>query len=165
MTSGNDIFYFNSPIGAIGISADEGRISRIFYVGGSRAESENVPAVIALAKKQLEEYFKGARKSFELPIYQKGTPFQRAVWNELIKIPYGETVTYGEIAARVGNPRASRAVGMANNKNPIMIVVPCHRVIGKNGRLTGYAGGLDVKAALLELERQNQSVTSRKIMD
>ena len=101
---------------------------------------------------QLEEYLSGKRKEFTIRLHQMGTPFQHQVWEELLRIPYGETRSYGEIAERVGNPKAQRAVGMANNRNPIGIVVPCHRVIGKCGGLTGYAGGIDIKQRLLELE-------------
>lgn len=101
---------------------------------------------------QLQEYVAGKRKEFTIPLHQIGTPFQLKVWEELLRIPYGQTRSYGEIAVRVDNPKGQRAVGMANNRNPIGIVVPCHRVIGKNGSLTGYAGGLDIKQRLLELE-------------
>lgn len=109
--------------------------------------------VLSQAKKQLEEYFFGNRTDFTIPLAPHGTVFQRQVWKELQKIPYGETRTYGQIAAAVGNPRSSRAVGMANHNNPIMILIPCHRVIGSNGKLTGYAGGLDKKEFLLKLEK------------
>lgn len=102
--------------------------------------------------RQLQEYFAGKIKEFKIPLHQVGTPFQLQVWQELLRIPYGETRSYSEIAAKVGNPKGQRAVGMANNQNPIGIVVPCHRVIGKNGNLTGYAGGLEIKQRLLELE-------------
>lgn len=104
------------------------------------------------AFRQLQEYLTGEIKDFSIPLHQVGTPFQLQVWKELLRIPYGETRSYGDIAAVVGNPKGQRAVGMANNRNPIGIVVPCHRVIGKNGSLTGYAGGLDIKERLLELE-------------
>lgn len=103
---------------------------------------------------QLQEYLSGKRKSFEFPYELHGTPFQKKVWNALCEIPYGETRTYGEIAKAVGNPKACRAVGMANHNNPMTIVVPCHRVIGANGKLTGYGGGLDMKEYLLELEKK-----------
>lgn len=103
---------------------------------------------------QLQEYLDGKRKSFEFPYELHGTPFQKRVWNALCEIPYGETRTYGEIAKAVGNPKACRAVGMANHNNPMTIVVPCHRVIGANGKLTGYGGGLDMKEYLLELEKK-----------
>ena len=108
--------------------------------------------IIKKAYEQLSEYFAGARKEFELPLAPQGTEFQKKVWAELQEIPYGETRSYGQIAATIGNPGAGRAVGMANHKNPLPIVVPCHRVIGAGGSLTGYAGGLDIKRTLLELE-------------
>jgi methylated-DNA-[protein]-cysteine S-methyltransferase len=104
------------------------------------------------AIRQLNEYLAGKRKTFTVPLHFMGTPFQLKVWDELRRIPYGETRSYGELAGRVGNLKAQRAVGMANNKNPIAILVPCHRVIGKDGSLTGYAGGLELKRRLLELE-------------
>jgi methylated-DNA-[protein]-cysteine S-methyltransferase len=101
---------------------------------------------------QLAEYFAGRRREFDLPLAPRGTDFQRAVWSELVRVPYGSTISYGELAGRVGRARASRAVGGANNRNPLPIVVPCHRVIGADGSLTGYGGGLDRKRALLALE-------------
>lgn len=104
------------------------------------------------AKRQLEEYFAGLRASFSLPLNPQGTAFQKKVWQQLEAIPYGQTRTYGQIAAAVGQPTASRAVGGANHNNPIASVIPCHRVIGANGKLTGYAGGLDIKEKLLRLE-------------
>src|SRR5699024_8750818 len=107
------------------------------------------PDYINECKKQLLEYFNGERKVFDLKLNPKGTEFQKKIWNELIKIPYGETKSYSEIAKNIGNPKACRAVGNANNKNPIGICIPCHRVIGKNGSLTGYAGGIDKKEYLL----------------
>ncbi len=106
-------------------------------------------------KQELTEYFEQKRKTFTIPIKLIGTPFQKRVWQELLNIPYGTTVSYQEIATRIGNPKASRAVGQANNKNPIIIIVPCHRVIGKNGKLIGYAEGLDIKEELLTLEQLN----------
>lgn len=103
---------------------------------------------------QVTEYLDGKRREFDFPYKLKGTEFQVKVWEELLRIPYGEIRTYKEVAAAIGNPKASRAVGTANNKNPLTIVVPCHRVIGSNGQLVGYAGGLDMKIALLEIEKQ-----------
>lgn len=103
---------------------------------------------------QLCEYFAGSRQTFDLPLEPRGTEFQRRVWNALCEIPYGETRSYGEIAQRVGNPKASRAVGMANHRNPIPILIPCHRVIGADGSLVGYGGGLGVKRYLLDLEKR-----------
>lgn len=105
---------------------------------------------------ELNEYFSGKRKSFDIPLAPQGTQFQRNVWAELCKIPYGETRTYKEIAEAIGKPSASRAVGMANNKNPILLLIPCHRVVGSNGSFVGYAGGIDTKEKLLELERHNK---------
>lgn len=110
--------------------------------------------LIRTAYQQLMEYFKGEREIFEIPLELEGTPFQRKVWEALLTIPYGETRTYKEIASQIGSPQACRAVGGANNRNRIMIVVPCHRVIGKNGTLVGYAGGVDKKELLLDIEKR-----------
>lgn len=104
---------------------------------------------------QVEEYLRKERKSFDLPFKLKGTIFQIKVWQELLKTPYGETVSYGEIAEKLGNPKGARAVGMAVRNNPLWIIVPCHRVIGKNGNLTGYAGGLEIKRKLLQIENED----------
>ena len=110
--------------------------------------------VLQETERQLGQYFAGNRNTFELPLAPVGTPFQRRVWDALREIPYGETISYGELARRVGQPTAARAVGLANGKNPISIVVPCHRVIGSSGKLIGYGGGLRRKQTLLELERR-----------
>ena len=107
------------------------------------------------AVSQLAQYFEGRLKQFDLDLNPQGTDFQKKVWQALLTIPYGTTVCYGEIAQRIDNPKACRAVGLANKSNPIPIVIPCHRVIGKNGKLTGFAGGLDLKQILLDLERSN----------
>ncbi|MCU1306360.1 MAG: ogt [Acidobacteriaceae bacterium] len=107
---------------------------------------------VARVEKQVLEYFTGKRKTFDLALAPEGTPFQQRVWQELLRIPYGETISYGELATRVGNPKASRAVGGANGQNPISLIVPCHRVIGSDLSLTGYGGGLNVKEALLKHE-------------
>lgn len=104
---------------------------------------------------QLKEYFEGLRRSFTIPLSPEGTPFQQRVWEQLLRIPYGETRSYGQVALMVGSPKAVRAVGMANHRNPISILIPCHRVIGAKGALTGYGGGLEKKQWLLELEQQN----------
>lgn len=119
---------------------------------GEQDKEEGHP-ILLQAERQLGEYFCGQRMSFSVPIDLGGTPFQKNVWDALLAIPFGETRTYGELARRLGNPKASRAVGAATGKNPISIIVPCHRVIGSTGRLTGFAGGLEVKARLLTLER------------
>ena len=102
---------------------------------------------------EIKEYLEGKRKEFDIPIKLQGTKFQKKVWNELLKIPYGETCSYKDIAIRINNKKGVRAVGMANHNNPIAIIVPCHRVIGKNGKLVGYAGGIDIKSKLLEIEK------------
>jgi methylated-DNA-[protein]-cysteine S-methyltransferase len=107
---------------------------------------------------QLSEYFEGKRTRFELPLDVDGTPFQKSVWSELLRIPYGETRSYGDIAKALGKPAAARAVGMANHNNPVAIVIPCHRVVGRNGSLTGYAGGLRLKEQLLSIERQGTTL-------
>lgn len=119
------------------------------------AEKEKT-SVILKAEQELKEYFSGNRREFSVSVHPTGTEFQRNVWHALCDIPYGETRSYKDIAAAIGNPRACRAVGMANHHNPIMIFIPCHRVIGADGSLTGYAGGLDGKEALLELERNHK---------
>ncbi|SFW82069.1 methylated-DNA--[protein]-cysteine S-methyltransferase [Amycolatopsis australiensis] len=116
---------------------------------GSRGAGE----VFEAAEAQLAEYFAGRRREFDLPLAFRGTPFQRSVWAALLDIPYGETASYGELARLLGNPAASRAVGLANGKNPISIIVPCHRVVGSTGALTGYGGGLERKRYLLDFER------------
>lgn len=110
------------------------------------------------AERELEEYFAGRRRVFSVPLSMGGTPFQMRVWQTLQEIPYGETASYGEIARRIGNAKAARAVGMANHVNPLPIFVPCHRVLGSNGKLTGYAGGLEIKRFLLRLEKEHAEV-------
>lgn len=142
---------FDSPIGKLWLSAKNGRLVSLSFKG-EKADKEITEPVLNEAVKQLSEYFAGSRRTFSLPLEPRGTEFQKAVWNELLKIPFGETKTYGEIAAAMGKPKASRAVGMGCNRNPIAIIIPCHRVVGKNGSLTGFAGGLDVKGKLLEHE-------------
>jgi len=110
-------------------------------------------------ERQIQEFFAGKRQNFDLPLAPEGTPFQKRVWAELVKVPFGHTISYGELAKRIGNPAAARAVGRANAHNPIGLIVPCHRVIGMNGKLTGYAGGLDLKDKLLQFERGIVSTT------
>ncbi len=124
-----------------------------FASHADRSPDEKPCELTQKAFDQLQEYFKGERQEFDLPLRFIGTEFQKKVWRALCDIPYGHTRSYKQIAAAVGNPKASRAVGMANNKNPLTIVVPCHRVIGSDGSLTGYAGGLERKTAFLELEK------------
>ena len=150
-------------IGTVCVVEEDGNIVRVNirqeHTSAAKTNKDCVykeTALLLRAKTQLEEYFAGQRKLFDLPFCAKGTAFQQKVWEQLQLIPYGETRSYGQIAAAIGNPKASRAVGGANNKNPIGIIVPCHRVVGANGALVGYAGGLDVKAALLALEKTNR---------
>jgi methylated-DNA-[protein]-cysteine S-methyltransferase len=138
----------DSPIGPLSIATDErGRLTQIHF-GERDLESGNCDGVVA----QLREYFAGARKTFDLELAPKGTAFQLDVWNALCEIPYGDTITYAELARRIGRPAAVRAVGAANGANPIPVIVPCHRVIGTNGTLTGYGGGIERKQFLLALE-------------
>lgn len=144
-----------TPIGKIYIAEENNKIIEINLDSKKNNYEIKNTKVLNLAEKQLLEYFEGKRKKFNLPLKLKGTPFQEKVWNELLKIPYGETRTYGEIAKNIENPKAARAVGMANHNNPISIVVPCHRVIGVNNKLVGYGLGLDKKQYLLDLEKKN----------
>ncbi|MBE4593034.1 cysteine methyltransferase [Vibrio navarrensis] len=146
-----------SPLGEMTLQANyEGILGIWFTTQTTRPDDlgqENANhAVLSLALTQLDEYFTGKRTQFDLPIAAKGTAFQMQVWQALTTIPYGETWSYQELANAIGNPKAVRAVGLANGKNPVSIVVPCHRVIGKNGKLTGYAGGIERKRWLLERE-------------
>ena len=151
-----NIFFYSTSIGRIGIADNGEVITNLYFAGEKAPQGVNVEetALIKNAAAQLDDYFAGKRKVFEVPLAMEGTTFQQTVWKALIAIPYGETRSYIEIAESIGNPKACRAVGMANNKNPIAVFVPCHRVIGKNGKLVGYAGGLDVKEKLLGLEKQ-----------
>ena len=142
------------PLGLLIIGCTERKIVSVKLA--SEAQLQHTPCPLSdLAARQLLEYFDGRRRSFELPLHPAGTPFQQAVWQTISQIPYGETATYGQIAAMLRNPKASRAVGQAANRNPLWIIVPCHRVVGKNQALTGYAGGLETKQALLKLEQNN----------
>ncbi len=144
-------YTFESPIGTLNLCADE---NAILHLGFGDGGDNNPNGIILAAVQQLNEYFEGKRKCFDLPIAPNGTDFQRRVWAALQDIPYGQTRTYGELAAATGNPKACRAVGMANNRNPIAVIIPCHRVIGADGTLTGYAGGLAAKEILLTLEHK-----------
>ena len=141
----------DTPIGTLGLIVSEGALVRIAFsplaeipIGEDR--------VLSMAKEQLRAYFSGERRCFCLPLMPIGTPFQQRVWSALAEIPYGTTETYGELALRIGAGKAVRAVGQANHRNPLPIVIPCHRVIGRDGSLTGYAGGMEAKRALLRLE-------------
>ncbi len=149
------ICYYDSPVGRLRIAEDGTGITEVTLVKAEVAAFEPCETeLLKEAVRQLKEYFAGSRRVFDLPLSLKGTPFQLSVWEALQTIPYGSTCSYQQIAVQVGNPKACRAVGMANNRNPVIIVVPCHRVIGKNGAMVGYGGGIDVKEHLLRLEHE-----------
>lgn len=151
----NNIFYYDTPIGRVGIEDDGDYISYVHFGEVKRPEAIiRETTLIKKAAKELDEYFKGERDNFDLPLKLEGTEFQKKVWETLTRIPCGETRSYKQIAEEVGNPLAARAVGMANNKNKIPLFIPCHRVIGANGKLVGYEGGLDIKEKLLALEKK-----------
>jgi methylated-DNA-[protein]-cysteine S-methyltransferase len=142
---------FNTPIGAVRITEEDGSIIRIELTDAEASSSAPTP-LLREAEHQIMAFLRGERQQLDFPIRMVGTPFQQRVWHALQQIPYGTTRTYGEIAAAIDNPRASRAVGMACNRNPLLLIVPCHRVVGANGTLTGFAYGTDAKRWLLELE-------------
>ena len=149
------VTYLRSPIGQIKLTGDKTSLNSILFVfNDTEMEQENPNSILIDCKSQLSEYFSGKRKEFNIPIKQNGTEFQQKVWNELMKIPYGETVSYNFIAEALGDKNSIRAVGAANGKNQISIIIPCHRVIGINGSLTGYAGGLWRKKWLLSHEKE-----------
>lgn len=141
----------SSPIGNIRISSKEGCLSELKFTD-EEPDGEILDQVLLSTKQQLEEYFEGKRKNFDMPIGLGGTDFQRRVWMEVANIPFGQTTTYMKISQKLGNPAAIRAVGAAIGANPILVILPCHRVLGSDGNLTGYAGGLNKKKALLEME-------------
>ncbi len=148
---------FPSPVGPLTLFEEEGVLVELRF--GDFGEAD-VSELLERARCQIAEYFSGVRRTFDLPLAPAGTPFRQRVWQALLAIPYGECRSYGAVAAAVGQPKASRAVGMANRCNPLPILIPCHRVVGANGRLTGYAGGLDKKELLLNLERNVSSFRS-----
>lgn len=141
----------SSPFGNILLESREGCLSRLQFTE-EQTDGEILDQVLLSAKEQLEEYFAGKRKNFDMPIGLGGTDFQRKVWMEVAKIPFGQTTTYMKLSQKLGNPAAIRAVGAAIGANPILVILPCHRILGSDGSLTGYAGGLERKKALLELE-------------
>ena len=152
--------YLDTPIGDLLLAGDEEGLSLVGFPEGSMRRDPDPDWIynekpFADARQQLSEYFDGERKEFDLPLHLSGTEFQLLVLEELKKIPYGETTSYGDIAKRIGRPNAMRAVGAANGRNPIPIIVPCHRVIGATGDLTGFGGGLGTKEALLRLEAEH----------
>jgi methylated-DNA-[protein]-cysteine S-methyltransferase len=159
------VFYtqMESPVGQLLLGGDRDSLR---FVSFGSSERRLIPqpawtknqAPFAEVMRQLRAYFDGKRKEFDLPLTLEGTDFQRRVWTNLLAIPYGETISYAELAARIGNPKAVRAVGLANGSNPIPIIIPCHRVIGSNGSLTGFGGGLATKKQLLALESKQISL-------
>lgn len=159
MSGANTVWYDDlpSPIGMLRLVADEEGLREVWFDRGRHRKApephwQRDAAPLAEARKQLEEYFAGTRTQFDLPLRPRGTPFQCTVWWELARIPYGATISYGELAQRIGQPLAVRAVGAANGRNPLPIILPCHRVIGADGSLTGFGGGLPTKRYLLSLE-------------
>lgn len=154
-----NVWYVNSILGTFRLEEEDNAICGLALCPDGVPELEPLPRkvcetpLLQEAEEQLNEYFAGARREFDLPLAPKGTPFQKAVWAEMCRIPYGETRTYGQLAAAIGRPSASRAVGGACHSNPIAILQPCHRVVGRSGHLTGYAYGVEMKQYLLELEQ------------
>lgn len=147
-------YIFDTPLGLLKIEGNEEEITKIELNNPTSNRTFKLTKLLEQAFKEIEEFLNGKRKYFTFKINPRGTEFQRSVWDALLKIPYGEVKSYKDIAIAIGNPKACRAVGMANNKNPIPIVIPCHRVIGSNGKLTGYAYGLTLKDELLYLEKK-----------
>ncbi|MCI5107739.1 MAG: methylated-DNA--[protein]-cysteine S-methyltransferase [Pseudomonadales bacterium] len=149
--------YMETPIGKLLLAGDGDKLTLLGFPGGSMARRHEPdwkqdPAPFAEVRQQLEQYFAGQRQQFDLPLAPAGTEFQQRVWSALQEIPFGETWSYGELARHIGKPKASRAVGAANGLNPIPVIIPCHRVIGASGKLTGFGGGLETKRYLLDLE-------------
>ena len=145
---------FSSPIGSLTLRAENGALTGVWMEDDDLPEHIDDTPPLDQARRQLEAYFAGELREFDLPLAPAGSEFQLRVWRELAKIPYGETISYGELASRVGDPTKARAVGAANGRNPLSIVVPCHRVVGANGSLTGFGGGLGAKAWLLDHEKR-----------
>ncbi len=144
--------YYQSPIGPIEIRASENAVTSVIFCDECRYETNGGSEITEECARQLDEYFNGKRLIFDVPVEQEGTTFQQSVWNTLTSIPFGETVCYADVAKMLGNPQSVRAVGAANGQNKIWIIVPCHRVIGSDGSLTGYAGGVECKRWLLAHE-------------
>jgi len=154
---------FDSPVGQLMLVGDSKGLRRVSFSSSKRSAPPGVDWKLAKGPfaeviRQLRAYFRGELKEFDLPLAMEGTEFQLRVWNALRTIPYGETISYAQLAERIGNPKAVRAVGLANGSNPIPIIVPCHRVIGSDGSLTGFGGGLSTKKLLLELENKQLSL-------
>ena len=155
----DNILFYSTKIGKIGIEENGHAITKVYFPREDIPKDAiiNETELLREAAQQLQNYLEGKRRSFTLTLDPKGTEFMLSVWKALQNIPYGETCSYKDIAERIGNPKACRAVGLANNKNPIPIFIPCHRVIGTNGKLVGYAGGLEIKEQLLNLEKRDKT--------
>jgi methylated-DNA-[protein]-cysteine S-methyltransferase len=152
------IYYYNSPIGILKILCSDTKLREISFTKEARENPKELSKILLTCKEQLDAYFRKDLVAFDIPIeFTCGTSFQSTVWKALMHIPYAKTTSYKEIATLINNPKAMRAVGGANNKNPIVIVIPCHRVIGNNGKMVGYAGGIDKKIWLLEHEKKEKN--------
>ena len=149
----SNLFFYETDLGIIGIRDNNNAITEVFYSKSKINDHLKETPLIRECFNQLKEYFQGTRREFTIPIEAEVSEFQKKVWKALLDIPYGQTRTYKEIAIAIENEKACRAVGMANNRNPISIIIPCHRVIGANGKLVGYGGGLDIKEKLLNIEK------------
>lgn len=148
-----------SPVGPLSLASDGAALTQLEFEGARHAQPSHprgADKILDQARRELDAYFAGKLRAFTVPVAPRGTPFQERVWAELLKIPYGATRSYGALAAAIGSPKGSRAVGLANGRNPVAIIVPCHRVIGADGSLTGYGGGVERKTFLLELEQGRQ---------
>jgi methylated-DNA-[protein]-cysteine S-methyltransferase len=157
--------FITSPVGKLKlVASDKGLVAILWENDNPRrvpltsSMEDDQQKILVEVERQLNQYFAGERRSFSLPLDMKGTPFQKDVWEALLSIPFGETRSYGQLAKQIGRSSASRAVGAANGRNPISIIVPCHRVIGSSGKLTGFAGGLETKATLLDMEKKDASL-------
>jgi len=146
----------DSPVGSLWLASDGECLTKLTF--GTNPAGENPCPLLERTREELLEYFSGRRREFDIPLRPAGTAFQQADWRALCQIPYGETASYRDIAIAIGNPKACRAVGMANHANPIAIIIPCHRVVGRDGSLTGYGGGLEIKRFLLKLEGNSVEV-------
>ena len=154
------ITYYHSPVGVIKLEEENGFITALSFVETVEESSKELSQTLIMVIEQLDEYFAGKRINFDLPLEQNGTSFQQKAWDYLKTIPYGETVSYKDEAIAIGNPKGCRAVGSANGRNKIAIIVPCHRVVNENGRLGGYAYGLEIKRRLLEMEQNFKNKTT-----
>ncbi len=152
-------FYYSSPVGILELKSTETHITQLQFTQSSGTSSRHIATVMEECIRQLDEYFAGKRQEFTLPLAPEGTRFQESVWAALQTIPYGQTISYKQLAEKVMNPKACRAVGSANGRNPIAIIIPCHRVIAADGSLGGYSGGLDVKIKLLQVEGNTNFVS------